>query len=137
MSKKKATNSSKTKLLESESTPIQLRTDKLRHTNIVNYSADDVRFMLIQAVVDENLIHRALDYLNDDILLDALYYSGDLLFSMLSLPPIIWQSYPAALQKFKILIEKNKILIADTLDLEAEADRNLKKSLSVFIETYV
>lgn len=120
---------------EGYSSSIQLRSYKLYNRRIADYSVDDIRFMIGQEIGAEYLIPIAFNYLRDDLLLDACYYEGDLLNSILSLPEVFWKENPSLYRElYNILLSNNDVL--EKLDLSFETDRRIKKSVKNFVENY-
>ena len=121
--------------IEGLASSLELRVYKLsNNVNILNYTLDDVRFMLTQQIADETLISMAFDYLQKDILIEASYYEGDLLGSLVDLPPEFWAKNQVYYQQLKDLVTKNKDFMANSLDLAINADRNLIKRVSTFMQ---
>ena len=121
--------------IEGIASSIELRIYKLsNNVNVQNYTLDDIRFMLTQQIVDKISIDRAIEYLEKNVLIEASYYEGDLLVSLVDLPPEFWAKNQVYYQKLKDLITKNKDFIANSLDLAINADRNLIKRVSTFMQ---
>ncbi len=118
---------------EGFSSSIQLRTYKLYFKDILEFGVDDLRFMIIQETGSTHLVGLALDHLKEDILLEADYYEGDLLSSLLKLPTDFWKENESYYQTLKEMILANQEKLNDFLDLSIEVDRALSKAINDFI----
>jgi len=120
---------------EDYSSSIQLRTYRLYHEALVNYSLDDIRFMIGQQMGLSYLVPMALGNLSIDIMIEASYYEGDLLQSILILPDGFWIKHMNLLKTTCniLYVQKSKV---EKLDLSFEADRRLAKDYYRFIKQY-
>lgn len=119
---------------EDISSSIQIRTYELYHKKIENYDLDDVRFMIVQKVGLKFLVPIALQYLREDILLEAMYYEGDLLSAVLSLENFFWKkNLKLFSETYQILLSNKQVF--DELNLSYESDRKLKKLCDNFLKT--
>lgn len=118
------------------SSSVQLRCYDLYFKELDDFSIDDIRFMLIQELGIDFLIDRALSQLEKDILIEASYYEGDLLSSVLKLEADYWSRNIERYKKLKKLIEKNQVELASKLDLSMDADREINKGISKFNQLY-
>ncbi len=116
------------------SSSVQLRTYELYFKELSEFSLDDLRFMIIQEVGIEYLIEKALGYLKEDILLEANYYEGDLLSSLLKLPSDTWNTNKKEYKELKELIENNQNKVLSELDISMDVDRELSKNITTFLE---
>ena len=117
---------------EGYSSSIQLRTFQLYSRKLSTYKVDDLRFMIGQEYGLAYLIPIAIHYLEDDLLLEAGYYEGDLLSVVLKVPQSFWEEYQEQFSALYELIGEN-IKSLDRLDPTFEADRGLRKRIEVFI----
>lgn len=118
------------------STPIQLQSYELYSTkDIDTFSLEDIRFMIGQEIGIEHLLLKAFEYLEKDIFLDASYYEGDLLSVVLKLPSKFWKNNPVERDKVLNLLRLNQDRI-ESLDLQYDDSRTLKKTINQFLEEY-
>ncbi len=117
---------------KSTSSSIQLRTYELYHKRIAQYSVDDIRFMLIQEIGSDFLVAKALAHLEDDILVEASYYEGDLLSSLLKLNSDFWKGNEEHYKRLKKVIAANEDRLLLKLDMSLETDRALSKGIKDF-----
>ena len=122
--------------IENESSSIQLRTYELYHKRIENFDADDIRFMIGQKIGLKYIIPIALHYLKEDILIETIYYEGDLLKVVLLLDNAFWKKNLKLYSEVYQLLLSNKELL-DKLDLSFESDRKLKKQCNDFLKILI
>ena len=119
-----------------DSTPIQLKSYELYSTkDIDTFSLEDIRFMIGQEIGIEHLLPKAFEYLEKDIFLDASYYEGDLLSVVLKLPSKFWKNNTVERDKVLNLLRLNQDRI-ESLDLQYDDSRTLKKTINQFLEEY-
>ena len=92
---------------EGYSSSIQLRTFQLYSRKLSTYKVDDLRFMIGQEYGLAYLIPIAIHYLEDDLLLEAGYYEGDLLSVVLKVPQSFWEEYQEQFSALYELIGEN------------------------------
>lgn len=115
-----------------DSTPIEQRLYALYRQDIAAFSSDDLRFMIGQGRGIEILVPIALDHIESDPLLEAGYYSGDLLSIVLHVPDGYWANNRAVKQKLLEILCDNLEVIEKSLDPRLEAGRSLHKQISNF-----
>ena len=121
---------------ENYSSSIQIRTYKLYFKKIKDFEADDVRFIIGQEIGLKYLVPIALEYLERDILFEALYYEGDMLKVVLLLPKEFWKKNLKLYGKVYECLLSNKDRL-DTLDPSFESDRKLIKEYNDFLKILV
>ncbi len=67
---------------------------RLRRKPLAQFTPSDCRDMLAQNISLEYLVPLALTWLTDNPFIEANYYHGDLLLSLLRIEPQFWQSHP-------------------------------------------
>lgn len=119
-----------------DSTPIELKSYQLYSTkDIDTFSLEDIRFMIGQELGIVYLLPKAFEYLEKDIFLDASYYEGDLLSVVLKLPSKFWKNNPVERDKVLNLLRLNQDRI-ESLNLQYDDSRTLKKTINQFLEEY-
>ena len=119
-----------------DSTPIELKSYQLYSTkDIDTFSLEDIRFMIGQEIGIEHLLPKAFEYLEKDIFLEVSYYEGDLLSVVLKLPSKFWKNNPVERDKVLNLLRLNQDRI-ESLDLQYDDSRTLKKTINQFLEEY-
>lgn len=118
------------------STPIQLQSYELYSSKDIDaFSLEDIRFMIGQELGIVYLLPKAFEYLEKDIFLDASYYEGDLLSVVLKLPSKFWKNNPVERDKVLNLLRLNQDRI-ESLNLQYDDSRTLKKTINQFLEEY-
>lgn len=118
------------------STTIQLQSYELYSSKDIDaFSLEDIRFMIGQELGIVYLLPKAFEYLEKDIFLDASYYEGDLLSVVLKLPSKFWKNNPVERDKVLNLLRLNQDRI-ESLDLQYDDSRTLKKTINQFLEEY-
>lgn len=118
------------------STPIQLQSHELYSSKDIDaFSLEDIRFMIGQELGIVYLLPKAFEYLEKDIFLDASYYEGDLLSVVLKLPSKFWKNNPVERDKVLNLLRLNQDRI-ESLNLQYDDSRTLKKTINQFLEEY-
>lgn len=77
---------------------------RLRRKPIRSLTAEDLRVLLEQQVGLDVLVPRTLTRLEQQPLLEGHYYPGDVLASVLRLPPSYWSENPAQLARLERVI---------------------------------
>lgn len=121
---------------EGYSSSIQIRSYKLYSKIINDYSTDDIRFMILQRIGLKILVPVALNYLKDNLLLEAKYYEGDLLHSILIIPKPFWTSNLNLYSELYQLLLKNKDLLLK-LNSYYEADKKLIQDYNLFLQVLI
>ena len=118
------------------STPIQLQSHELYSSKDIDaFSLEDIRFMIGQELGIVYLLPKAFEYLEKDIFLEVSYYEGDLLSVVLKLPSKFWKNNPVERDKVLNLLRLNQDRI-ESLDLQYDDSRTLKKTINQFLEEY-
>lgn len=121
---------------EGYSSSIQMRSYKLYGEKIKDYSADDVRFMIVQRIGLEILVPIALNYLKDNLLFETSYYEGDLLHSLLMVPKPFWKSNLTLYSEVYQILLKNKDVLSK-LNPYYEADKKLIQDYNAFLQVLI
>lgn len=121
---------------EGYSSSIQIRSYKLYAKKINEYSADDVRFMIVQRIGLKILVPIALNYLKDNLLLETNYYEGDLLHSLLMVPKPFWKSNLNLYSEVYQILIKNKDVLSK-LNPYYEADKKLIQDYNAFLQVLI
>lgn len=90
----------------SESSIIQ-RVARLLSTPLSAFEPDDLRFMTIQGRYLNQMVPLAIGALEGDVLLEASYYRGDLLKSVLAVPKSHWEEQPEQLNALRQIIARS------------------------------
>jgi hypothetical protein len=118
---------------EGYSSSIQMRSYNLYGKTIDDFSVDDIRFMIVQRIGLNYLIPLALNYLKNNLLLEANYYEGDLLHSILMLPKQFWEkNLNLYSDVYQILLQNKDVL--QKLDPYYEADKKLINDYRFFLQ---
>lgn len=117
---------------EGYSSSIQLRTYKLYGQKLNEYGHDDIRFMIGQQVGLPYLVPIALHILQEDLLVDACYYEGDLLHALLVAPKAFWQNHLNLYSALCRMLLANKERLS-CLDPKYEADKKLMQDVDRFL----
>ena len=121
---------------EGHSSSIQLRTYELYSRKLQDYELDDIRFMIIQKQGLKYLIPIALVYLKEELLVEAMYYEGDVLSSVLLVDRTFWvKNLKLYSEVYQVLLENKEKLSA--LNPKYEADRNLLKQCEQFLKELI
>jgi hypothetical protein len=67
---------------------------RLRRKPLAQFTPGDCRLLLGQNISLEYLVPLALTWLSDNPFMEASYYHGDLLLSLLQIEPQFWQTHP-------------------------------------------
>jgi hypothetical protein len=120
--------------VEGYSSPLEVRVYKLYNKDLNAFTIDDLRFMLIQQIGIKVLVEKAVSCLEEDILVDATYYEGDLLNSVLSVSESYWKENINHYNKLKTLIINSKERLEKELKDVNASDRTLLKNIKSFLE---
>ncbi len=118
---------------EGYSSSIQLRTYNLYGKKVADFSIDDIRFMIVQRIGLKLLASIALNYLNDNVLVEASYYEGDLLHSLLTAPKSFWESNLNLYSELYQILLKNKEVLSG-LNPYYESDKKLIQDYNQFLQ---
>lgn len=119
-----------------DSNPIQLQSYELYSSKDIDaFSLEDIRFMIGQELGIVYLLPKAFEYLEKDIFLEVSYYEGDLLSVVLKLPSKFWKNNPVERDKVLNLLRLNQNRI-ESLNLQYDDSRTLKKTINQFLEEY-
>jgi len=116
---------------EGESTPIQLRGYRLYNTTLKDFSLDDIRFMIGQNIGEKYLVEMAFESLKKDVLVDAMYYEGDVLSVILQLPRDFWIDNKSLYEGLSEILNNQENNL-ESLMPSIEVDRNLIKGIESF-----
>jgi hypothetical protein len=120
---------------EGYSSSIQLRSYRLFHLPIVDFSDDDIRFMIIQGFGIDYLVPIAMERLSGDLLLETCYYEGDLLKAVLTIPYKYWELNTDRQKEMAQLLNTNQQRIK-SLNPTYNADRELIAACESFLSNY-
>ncbi|MCF2876118.1 MULTISPECIES: contact-dependent growth inhibition system immunity protein [unclassified Tenacibaculum] len=115
------------------SSSIQIRTYNLYSKKIKDFDIDDLRFMLGQEVGSKYILPIAMKYLKENILIEANYYEGDLLSSILLLPKSFWKKNIKFYSEVYSLLLSNRDSLSN-LDMSFDVDRDLVKQYENFLQ---
>ena len=107
------------------SSPSVMRCVELRKQKLRDYSADDIRFMIASNIGLRYLIPHAISKISTNILLNAGYYEGDLLKSILTSDPAFWQKNTPMLRRMSALLIEKK----SKIESQPDDDFNIKSTL--------
>jgi hypothetical protein len=91
----------------------------LTKTPLVKLTANELSMLISQGYNPEYLVPLALEILNNDILITAGLYPGDLLKSVLDVPSAFWEQHPDLHGKLLDLMQARKDEVESELDLPA------------------
>ena len=86
---------------------------------LVKLSANELSMLISQGYNPQYLVPLALEILNNDILITAGLYPGDLLKSVLDVPSAFWEQHPDLHSKLLDLMQARKEEVESELDLPA------------------
>ncbi|RZN80603.1 MAG: hypothetical protein EVB11_11500 [Winogradskyella sp.] len=121
---------------EDYSSQVQLRTYNLFLKKINEYEIDDLRFMIGQQYGLKYLLPIAINYLEEDIMTEGLYYEGDLLNAVFHIPKYFWKKNLKSYSKIYEILLNNKSII-DDLNTEFEANRDLISDREKFLKILI
>ena len=105
----------------------------LLHTKpLKDYTMEDILFSIRQKSGLRYMIPWAIDLLNDDLLLEAECYKGDLLQAMLDLSKNNWKDNQDMYNRFNNLILSNRDMIESFIFSDG-FNRSLRDSLKNFL----
>lgn len=99
---------------------------ELRKVKLSALQPGDIRLMLVQNTSLALLVPLALDILEREILIDATYYEGDLLFAAVRIKEEYWLTYPEDAMALAALIGKSHKEINECEYLQEANDGELK-----------
>lgn len=108
------------------------RINELSKKKLKDYSIEDIRISIGQAIILPYLVPLALEKLRENILAEGDFYEGDLLFALLNVENTFWTKHKFETEEFKKICEANKELI-DVFDTSDEIREDLKKAIKNFI----
>jgi hypothetical protein len=104
---------------------------RLHKIPINKYKTEDIYFMIEQETCLDFLVPMALNILNDNILIKAEDYSGDLLIRILRLSPEFWSDNQKYYFKFINILRKNQESIENFNFV-----RSAKSELNLLLKNY-
>lgn len=82
-----------------------IRCHELRKKPLNDFSTEDLRLLIGQKFSLDYLIPIAIEYLKEDLLVEGMYYPGDLLFNVLSIKHNFWLENEALKREMDQLLE--------------------------------
>ena len=93
---------------------IQQNLYRLYHTIVADLDIEDVRFLINQEILLDDMMPIALGYLRMNILAEGDFYEGDLLNAVLSVSNIFWENHlelKMSLKNIKTLLTRISALL--------------------------
>ena len=84
---------------------IQQNLYRLYHTIVADLDIEDVRFLINQEILLDDMMPIALGYLRMNILAEGDFYEGDLLNAVLSVSNIFWENHLELKMSLKNIIK--------------------------------
>ena len=107
---------------------------RLRRIPLADFSAGDLRIMIGQKISLMFLVPLALEKLNEDPLLEASYFRGDLLNVVLDVPDTFWNVHTDRRAVFRKIIRTTMELLSSLDETDAQFVReNLERASSRFL----
>lgn len=104
----------------------------LRKKRLIDYDANDIRILISQNVGLKYVVPKAIQELEKNILVEACYYPGDLLLTLLKISDY-WITHTEERNKIIALLKKSKQSIIEELNVDDETDQDILKSIDQFI----
>lgn len=101
-------------------------------TKIKNFSSDDLRFLLGQKQSLDILVPLSIERLKKGLYVEAMYYPGDLLNSLLKVEGSFWLNNPKHRVALERLFIKNQPQL-DLLDLEEDIKNEILENFECFL----
>lgn len=90
---------------------IQQNLYRLYHTIVADLDIEDVRFLINQEILLDDMMPIALGYLRMNILAEGDFYEGDLLNAVLSVSNIFWENHLELKMSLKTLLTRISALL--------------------------
>ncbi|MBQ0904311.1 hypothetical protein KBX63_20260 [Micromonospora sp. U21] len=117
-----------------DATYLVTRCTELRRKPLADFTAEDLRIMLGQAIGVPSLLPLAVGVLRDDPLVEADYHPGDLLLQVLRLPDSAWSGLAAEREQLRAVVAD---LVAGPAlsdpDLSAREAERLRPAIEQFL----
>lgn len=113
---------------------IQIRSYKLYHKKIDNYAIDDIRFMTGQEFGLQHLVPMALIHLEKNLLVETMYYKGDLLKMVLLIPLTFWNKQKTLYKEIFNLLMLRKNTLSSSLKISSDTDKELIEAIEKFLQ---
>jgi len=108
------------------------RAYEIRRKKISDYGLDDYRIAIDQDMGVEILVPFAVEKLKSNILLEAIYYPGDLLFTVLK-KGAYWRNHLIESDRFKSYLIRKRTEIVETTEITDEIKEKLLSAVDAFI----
>jgi len=102
---------------------------QLRHKPLEQFTVADMEVSIGQNMSLEFLLPIAIEYLQDDPLVEGDYYQGDLLNAVLRIQPTFWSNHPELRETIDRIAQQAAARRQELTEVEVEA---LEQSLKVF-----
>jgi len=102
---------------------------RLRHLQLRRLTVENIRMLLGQNIGLYYLVPLAIEHLSEDPLLQAAFYPGDLLCTVLRVNGSFWISEPTARAEIEAIVERGRALAATK-------DTNVMRWLDESIATF-
>lgn len=99
--------------IENDSSYVVYNFYQLHNKPLKDYIPEDVHFMIGQDTGLKYLIPIALELLNDNLILEAVYYPGDLLRQIMQVSTEYWKKNKDHYDRLNQIIDKNTTLLTD------------------------
>lgn len=106
---------------------------RLRRVPLVDFTAGDLRIMIGQKISLFFLVPLALEKLQDDPLVEAKFYPGDLLNSLLDVPETFWSVHTDMRDVLRQIVTKTKVLLETLEETEARLVRESLEKAPAFV----
>lgn len=101
---------------------------RLYHTIVADLDIEDVRFLINQEILLDDMMPIALGYLRKNILAEGDFYEGDLLNAVLSVSNIFWENHLELKMSLKNIINEN-LGVIESSDIPRKVIRNTENFL--------
>lgn len=107
----------------------------LRKKTLSDLTNNDLRILISQNVGLEYIIPIAIERLTINILEEAFYYPGDLLFALLKAKKEFWIKNETIRNQFINLLKKSKAIMRQQLSPDDETDKSIFETVDKFISS--
>ncbi len=108
---------------------IQQNLYRLYHTIVADLDIEDIRFLINQEILLDDMMPIALGYLRMNILAEGDFYEGDLLNAVLSVSNIFWENHLELKMSLKNIINEN-LGVIESSDIPRKVIRNTENFLN-------
>lgn len=108
----------------------------LRKKPLIDFDSNDLRILISQNIGLKYLVPKAISRLEENVLEEALYYPGDLLFALLNIDHTFWLQDDFEKNHFVSLVKKSKPNIIDSVVINDDIREDLINSMDRFISSF-